>query len=561
MNKQDIERTVRAAVAAGVLPAGAGVPGQDERPWPVVLLTALGAWLAALPLLGVLGVMLGGLLREGGGLYVVGVVVLLAGVAVLRLRDAPLFVEQLAVPALLVGGGALAYCLYRDMAPGGASVAMAALALGVGVALPRAWLRVLLGAAAAVFTMLASRPAAGDLLGPWRVVPAWLAWHACLALWLAAGAWQRRTFNDGTGAPVAAALESLGAGWMLATIVGLAAWSGMTMFVGASTDGSLIGDVAAGAARRQGGPWGRAVLPVASVLLALGAALWAARAWRTLGRPWCAVVALVLGALGWFMPALGGVLLALAWCATSGRWRLACAAAVAAAWTVGAFYYQLHWPLATKAVVLVTAAALLGALAWWALREPAATTPAPDAPLGRPPRVPLDRPPHVQLDRPLRLFGGLGLSLVAVLAVANIGIWQKESLIAHGRPVYVELAPVDPRSLMQGDFMRLNYRLPAALDRQLDGLLSTQRPRVVARRDERGVATVLRLDTGAPLAADELRIELTPKDGRWVLVSDAWFFKEGEAARWQPARYGEFRVGADGRALLVGLKGAALNDL
>ena len=55
---KDIECTVRAAVAAGVLPAGAVAPAQDERPWPVVLLTALGAWLAALPLLGVLGVML-----------------------------------------------------------------------------------------------------------------------------------------------------------------------------------------------------------------------------------------------------------------------------------------------------------------------------------------------------------------------------------------------------------------------------------------------------------------------------------------------------------------------
>jgi uncharacterized membrane-anchored protein len=280
-------------------------------------------------------------------------------------------------------------------------------------------------------------------------------------------------------------------------------------------------------------------------VLALGAALAAARAWPTLRQPWCAGLAAVLAALAWFMPALGAVLLALALCATSGRWRLAGAAAVAAAWIVGAFYYQLHWPLATKAAVMVAAAAVLGALAWSALRAAAVVAPVPGAPLGRPPR----------------LLGGAGLSLVAVLAVANVGIWQKESVIAHGQPVYVELAPADPRSLMQGDFMRLNYRLPPAVDSHLDGLPGAQRPRVVARRDARGVATVLRLDTGAPLAADELLIELTPKDGRWVLVSDAWFFKEGEAARWQPARYGEFRVAPDGRALLVGLKGAALNGL
>ena len=60
---------------------------------------------------------------------------------------------------------------------------------------------------------------------------------------------------------------------------------------------------------------------------------------------------------------------------------------------------------------------------------------------------------------------------------------------------------------------------------------------------------------------DELRIELAPKNGDWVLVTDAWFFKEGEAERWAQAKYGEFRVGKDGRALLVGLRGADLKAL
>jgi uncharacterized membrane-anchored protein len=58
---------------------------------------------------------------------------------------------------------------------------------------------------------------------------------------------------------------------------------------------------------------------------------------------------------------------------------------------------------------------------------------------------------------------------------------------------------------------------------------------------------------GETLGTDELRMELTPKNGQWTLVTDAWFFREGEAARWQVARFGEFRVDADGRALLVGL--------
>ena len=77
----------------------------------------------------------------------------------------------------------------------------------------------------------------------------------------------------------------------------------------------------------------------------------------------------------------------------------------------------------------------------------------------------------------------------------------------------------------------------------------------------RNIATVLRLHRGEPLAADKLRIELTPLHGDWVLVSDAWSFPEGEARRWSRARFGEFRVDADGRALLVGLRGENLEQL
>ena len=109
----------------------------------------------------------------------------------------------------------------------------------------------------------------------------------------------------------------------------------------------------------------------------------------------------------------------------------------------------------------------------------------------------------------------IGLAAVATLAAVNVAIWQKEALIAEGRPVYVELAPVDPRSLIQGDYMRLNFRLPEDIEHQLDALVTRQRPHVVA--------SLLRIESrGAGLAADE------------------------------------FRVAADGPALLVGMVDAAL---
>ena len=44
-------------------------------------------------------------------------------------------------------------------------------------------------------------------------------------------------------------------------------------------------------------------------------------------------------------------------------------------------------------------------------------------------------------------------------------------------------------------------------------------------------------------------------------MTDAWHFPEGEAQRWNLARYGEFRIDKTGRALLVGLRGAHLEPL
>ncbi len=531
-----VEATLRAAIADGLLPADAALPDDTGRPWPVVLLTALGAWLAAIPLLGVVGLLLGDLLERGVGPYLVGLLMLAGAVVVLRARGVPLFVEQLALPALLVGGGALGFGLFRDLPTSAAAALLAALALAVAAAVRAPWLRALLGAVAAGLFIFACAPPRdvfdmnrnADRLG--------LALHAALAIWVGALALGQRLLRGAPGAHAAAALESIAAGWLPAVLWGLCVWSGMTFLVGAS------GGFAAQIAQEVGRgvvPRGLSVLPWLSLALAVGAAAWIARSWPGVRRPVWVAAAVVLAGLAWVMPALGAVLLATALCAASGRWRLAAAGAVAAAWIVGAFYYQLEWSLTAKALVLVGAGALLGALAWLAAGARMVRTAAPAR---------------------ASWSVGIALGLVAVLAVANMGIWQKERLIADGAPVFVELAPVDPRSLMQGDYMRLAYRLPNDLERGISPL-GGERPHVVAKRDARGVATVLRLDDGTPLAADELRIEMTPSHGDWTLVSDAWFFKEGEARRFEPARYAEFRVSPSGQALLVGLRNAQLGAL
>src|SRR5690606_28123950 len=60
------------------------------------------------------------------------------------------------------------------------------------------------------------------------------------------------------------------------------------------------------------------------------------------------------------------------------------------------------------------------------------------------------------------VIAAIVLGLVAVLALANVDVVRKEAIIRDGTRFVVALRPVDPRSLMQGDYMTLNFVTPGA---------------------------------------------------------------------------------------------------
>lgn len=559
MSRARLQQLIDAAAAAGLIPAGEQGAADGGRPWPVVLLTGLGAWLAAIPLLGFVALATD-LVDSGIGAVVVGALLVAAAVTVLRSRGVSLFVEQLAMPGLLAGAGLIAAGLLDSGSETVVATVMAVLALGVAAVVPQAWLRGLLGAAAAVLAWLLVSDLAYGGLG--LFLPPGVVLHVQLAAWIALLRWQRRALADGRPG-VAAAIEAIGGGWLVAVLAAFALWSGTTFLLGANMGVGAAFELAD--ALRDGPGRAGAYLPGAwamlSALLAVGAGLWLARCWPQLRQPWCGGVAVALAVLAAFMPALGAVLLAAAICVVSGRRVLALAALVAAAWIVGAFYYQLAWPLAIKAGVLAGAGGVLGALAAWGARTATDTAAAAsgDATANG---VDATASAGAVVARGSRGAGwAIALGTVAVVLVAVGAIVQKERLIAHGRPVFVPLAPVDPRSLMQGDYMALNFLGWGERPGEGPDPFALDAPRLVLRLDARGVVTARRPDDGGALQADELLIRLVSRGGRWVLVTDAFHFPEGEGERWAQARFGEFRVDADGKALLVGLRGEDLAPL
>jgi len=153
----------------------------------------------------------------------------------------------------------------------------------------------------------------------------------------------------------------------------------------------------------------------------------------------------------------------------------------------------------------------------------------------------------------------LSLFLVglAILAGINATVWRFERAMGSGEVVLLELAPVDPRSLMQGDYMRLDY----ALARQLTDRQEAATRTLVVRLDGQQVAHWVEGGDPDALALDQRLLKVHQIHGQWRVGPDAFFFEEGTAAQYERARYGEFRLQEDGDTLLVGLRDEGFKPL
>lgn len=151
------------------------------------------------------------------------------------------------------------------------------------------------------------------------------------------------------------------------------------------------------------------------------------------------------------------------------------------------------------------------------------------------------------------------IAILAILAVFFAGYAisaaRMENLRANGADILLPLAPVDPRALLLGDYMDLDY----AINRDIRSALYGARKddgsggRAVVRLSPKREAVFDRLDDGRPLAADEAFLAYKVR-GRGVLTAaTAFYFQEGHAAAYERARYGRMKVDGNGKTLLMAL--------
>lgn len=149
----------------------------------------------------------------------------------------------------------------------------------------------------------------------------------------------------------------------------------------------------------------------------------------------------------------------------------------------------------------------------------------------------------------------IAASLV-ILCAFNWSIFEKETLRQNGETVLLELAPVDPRSLMQGDYMQLNYKITADMGWVAHTTGTLKRGYMVIVPDQDGVGKFVRIDNGKPLGENERLLRYHVDGGRFRLVPDSFMFQEGLRMTYQPAKYGVFKFDKSGNRVLIGLAGA-----
>lgn len=140
-------------------------------------------------------------------------------------------------------------------------------------------------------------------------------------------------------------------------------------------------------------------------------------------------------------------------------------------------------------------------------------------------------------------------------------IYKKEAILSQGTTMLLALAPVDPRSLMQGDYMTLNYAMNDKIH-QMTYQQSTMNGFIVVKLDGNQVANIVRLhDDKTPLKENEHLLHFRKRATGTRIASEAFFFQEGHANDFSDARFGEIKVSNNGDTVLLGLRDSEYKPL
>ena len=176
-------------------------------------------------------------------------------------------------------------------------------------------------------------------------------------------------------------------------------------------------------------------------------------------------------------------------------------------------------------------------------------------------------------------IGLVGVFVIALLGAVNYKVQQFEDVLATGKPVVLKIAPADPRSLMQGDYMVLDYAILSELQQSqfspesnesnettgIDELSpSGKKAYILVHLDKNHVATFCEAQSETPTdfkhCTPNVYLPVRYKYWSHKLPSQEYFFAEGKERYYAQAEYAEYRF-KNGVLLLARLLDQDLNPL
>lgn len=243
---------------------------------------------------------------------------------------------------------------------------------------------------------------------------------------------------------------------------------------------------------------------------------------------------------------------------------------------LGGFYYQLSIPLLYKGALLVSFAVIFAIVTLFL-----------HASYKAPSQSAVEN--HPVFKAPIWL---VGVFVIALLGAVNYKVQQFEDVLATGKPIVLKIAPVDPRSLMQGDYMVLNYAILSEFQQsqvlpesneplesnepietvesnEITGIdessPSEKKAYILVHLDKNHVATFCEEQSEIPTdfkhCTPNVYLPIRYKGG-WLpkLPSQDYFFAEGKGEYYAQAEYAEYRF-KDGILLLARLLDKDLKGL
>jgi len=146
---------------------------------------------------------------------------------------------------------------------------------------------------------------------------------------------------------------------------------------------------------------------------------------------------------------------------------------------------------------------------------------------------------------------------IAIIAI-NININKKQELIENGDVLLFELAPVDPRSIMQGDYMRLRFDLARKIYDKLtlkngSNSIPVHQGFAVVEKGDNQVVSLVDLFNNQELNENQYMVPYKMRKYQVIFTTDAFYFQEGKASHYQKAKYGQFRMSKSGEMILVNM--------